>query len=158
MNTINLYGDPLLGNSANGQQAIEAQKQYLAQLEAMQKQAVNQMNSPSKHPLWDKIDEEISTLTDLQKNTLFNSQEYIDANNGVQTVLQNTLLAAMKPQVENSEAGKEALQRQYEVVKKLKKSVVEQTNQEMEELRQWKEFSRKNPNATYQDFLSTTNK
>lgn len=154
MNTINLYGDPLLGNTTYGQQAIEAQKQYLAQLEAMQKQAVNQSASKSPHPIWDKIDEEISTLTDFQKNTLFNSAEYIEANNGVQTILQNTLLAAMKPQVEKSEAGKEALEHQYEIVKKLKKNVVEQTNKEMDELRKWKEFSGKNPNATYQDFLN----
>lgn len=160
MTGINIYGEnPLLGrNPYSDPEILKAQQEYMAKLEALTNQK-NYVSQPqgSKNPIWDKIDEEIATLTDMQKQALFESQEYQEASADVNTVLQNIFLATMKPQVENNPEGKELLQRQYDIVKKLKKSVVETTNKEMEMFRKWQDFSAKNPNATYQEFL-TVNK
>lgn len=155
---INIYGDPLLGGNSymNTPEVLKVQQEYMAKLDALksQQQQVQQQQQGSQTPIWDKIDEEIATLTDMQKQTLFESQEFVESSNNVQMFLQELFLEMMRPRVENTEHGKELLQKQYDVVKKLKKTVIETTNKEMEQFRRWQEYASKNPTATYQDFLN----
>lgn len=152
---INIYNDPLLNGSTFLQtpEMQKAQQEYLMKLEAL-KQSQQQIQQGSQTPIWDKIDEEISTLTEMQKSSLFGTEEFKQVSSEVQAFIQDMFLAMMKPKVENSEAGKQLLQKQYDVVKKVKKSVVENSNKEMEQFRKWQEYATSHPNATYQEFLN----
>lgn len=155
---INIYGDPLLGGNTynTSPEVLRAQQEYAAKIEAyrQQQQVLQPQQNVSQNPIWDKIDEEISTLTDMQKQNLYESAEFKESSDNVQAFLQNLFLSIMKPQVEGNPEGKELLQKQYEVVKKLKKNVVESTNKDMELLRKFQEFSAAHPTATYQEFLN----
>lgn len=149
----NIYVDPLLGGNQYSQQNIAAQKEYLNRLEELQR-AQGTTQPTSANPIWDKIDEELGALTDMQKEALFKNEDYIEVNSKVNELFQTKILELIKPYVEQSKEGKEALEQQLSVVKKLKKNVVEETSREIEELRKWKEYSSKNPTATYSDFVA----
>lgn len=142
-NTINLFNDPILGNNPAidplSPQALQAKRDYLARIQALAQESNQVVAVANQNPIWDKIDEELSGLTDMQKSELMRNGEYQEAQENVNNLLQGVFLQMMKPRVENSQQGKDALEKQLSIVKKLKKDVIEQTNKELEEYRKWKE-------------------
>lgn len=156
VNQVFLGGDPLLtsSNSINAIPNIDEQIQYLQKqrqiIEAAQQQRVPQ---PSKKLIWDDIDAEISPMSNEQKTMLFQNEEYADVYNRLQIMVQSELLNLVKGRIENTEEGKELLNTQLKLVKKLKASIVDSTNREMELFKRFKEFSKQNPNITYDEFV-----
>ena len=49
--------------------------------------------------------------------------------------------------------GKDLLQRQLKLVKKLKNKIVEETDNEMAIFKKFREFSKDNPGLTYEEFI-----
>lgn len=156
VNQVFLGGDPLLtsSNSINAIPNIDEQIQYLQKqrqiIEAAQQQRVPQ---PPKKLIWDDIDAEISPMSNEQKTMLFQNEEYADVYNRLQIMVQSELLNLVKGRIENTEEGKELLNTQLKLVKKLKASIVDSTNREMELFKRFKEFSKQNPNITYDEFI-----
>lgn len=139
--------DPLLSqNDINNQ--IQLLKQYEAQLALMQKKGTLHTDL-----IWDDIDREVSSLTDSQKNKFLEDKEYVDITNALQNMVQIELLNLVKAKIENTEEGKDLLQRQLRLVKKLKTKIIEDTNNEMAVFKKFKEFSKDNPNLTYDEFV-----
>ena len=58
-----------------------------------------------------------------------------------------------KYKIESSEKGKELLNKQYNIVKKLKSRIIEDTNREMDLFRKFKEYSKTNHNTSYEEFI-----
>lgn len=52
--------------------------------------------------------------------------------------------------------GKELLQRQLKIVKKLKGKIIQETNREMEMFRKFREFSKTHPEVTYEEFIKAS--
>lgn len=139
--------DPLLSqNDINNQ--IQLLKQYEAQLALMQKKGTLHTDL-----IWDDIDREVSSLTDSQKNKFLDDKEYVDITNALQNMVQIELLNLVKAKIENTEEGKDLLQRQLRLVKKLKTKIIEDTNNEMAIFKKFQEFSKDNPNLTYDEFV-----
>lgn len=139
--------DPLLSqNDINNQ--IQLLKQYEAQLALMQKKGTLHTDL-----IWDDIDREVSSLTDSQKNKFLEDKEYVDITNALQNMVQIELLNLVKAKIENTEEGKDLLQRQLRLVKKLKTKIIEDTNNEMAVFKKFQEFSKDNPNLTYDEFV-----
>lgn len=118
-------------------------------------QKVQQGYNMTGKSIWDEIDAEIEPLSDIQKQSLFQDESYADLNTQIQAVLQSEFLKLMKPYVEKNPEGRKLLEKQYDLVKKLKKTVVENTNKEMELFKKWQSYSAKNPQSTYEEFLKT---
>ena len=129
-------------------QNIENYKQKLQQLKSVQNQ------NPTKF-IWDDIDSEIKPLTDEQKSKLFENYEYTDVYMRIQTMVQNELLNLVKGKIESSTEGHDLLTEQLKLVRKLKAEIVNETNREMELFKQFKEFSKNNPEATYDNFIKS---
>lgn len=152
INQVILGGDPLLSNMTDldaQMQAMEAYRKKLQQLKYMQNQTV------SSHVLWDEIDAEVKPLTEEQRMRMLNDSDYSDVYIKIQEIVQTEILNLVKGKIENSPEGKELLERQLKIVKKLKKKIVEDTNREMEAFKLFKEYSKNNPGATYEEFIKS---
>jgi hypothetical protein len=70
-------------------------------------------------------------------------------------MVQAEILNLVKYRIENTVEGKDLLNSQLRVLKKLKKKIIENTNKEMEAFIKFREFSKNNPGITYEEFLKS---
>ena len=70
-------------------------------------------------------------------------------------MVQSEILALVKGRIESSPEGKELLEKQLKIVRKLKGKIIQETNKEMEMFRRFREFSKQNPEVTYEEFIKT---
>jgi hypothetical protein len=153
---INIGGDPLL-NSPN---SLNIEEQ-LRQLE-MRKQTLESMKqlTPQTMPvatIWNEIDAEVKVLTSEQLQKLFENEDYVRIYTRIQDLVNNEILNLVKPRIENTSEGKQLLQEQFSLVKKMKPKIVEDTNRDMELFRRFREFSKTNPDITYEEFIKQMN-
>ena len=129
---------------------METYRQKLKQLKECQQQPqINQQ----KALIWDEIDAEIIPMSDEQKSRLLQNSDYIEIYNELQSIVQSELLNLVKYKIENTEKGKELLNKQLKIVKKLKTKIIEDTNKEMELFKKFKEYSKNHPDTSYEEFL-----
>lgn len=151
-------GDPLLsssvvGNSLDEQlQLIEKYKQNLEAAKQLRQQT-QPIQQPAQRLIWDEIDAEITPMTDEQKAMLLQDEDYVDTYTKIQTMVQSEILNLVKGRIESTPEGKELLQSQLKIVKKLKGKIIQETNREMEMFRKFREFSKTNPGVTYEEFI-----
>lgn len=92
-------------------------------------------------------------MTDEQKAMLLQDEDYVDTYTKIQTMVQNEILNLVKSRIEGTPEGKELLQSQLKIVKKLKGKIIQETNREMEMFRKFREFSKEHPEVTYEEFI-----
>ena len=158
-------GDPLLGNSMVGTsldeqlQLIEKYKQNLEAAKQLRQQA--QPTQPVQQPvlqrmIWDEVDAEISPMTDEQKTRMLQDEDYVDTYTKIQDMVQAEIFNLVKGRIEATPEGKELLQKQLKIVKKLKGKIIQETNREMEMFRKFREFSKTHPEVTYEEFIKAS--
>lgn len=149
-------GDPLLGTSIVGNnldEQLQLLERYKQNLEAA-KQIKQQMQPAVQQKLvWDEIDAEVNPMSDEQKNMLFQDEDYLDTYNKIQNLVQMEILNLVKGRIESTQEGKELLQSQLKIIKRLKGKIIQETNREMEMFRRFREFSKSNPEVTYEEFI-----
>ncbi|MEE1303792.1 MAG: hypothetical protein U0K68_01375 [Agathobacter sp.] len=148
VNQVILGGDPLnsMPDFETQMQLIELQKARLQQLK-QQAQA-----APQKF-LWDDIDAEIKPLSDEQKERLMMDNEYLSNYNAIQMLVQTELINLIKGKLEANPDGKELLQNQLRLTKRLKSKIIEDTQREMQAFKRFKEYSKSHPEVTYDEFI-----
>ena len=155
-------GDPLLGNSMVGNsldeqlQLIEKYKQNLEAAKQLRQQAQSVQQPVPQRMIWDEIDAEINPMTDEQKARMLQDEDYVDTYTKIQGMVQAEILNLVKGRIEATPEGKELLQRQLKVVKKLKGKIIQETNREMEMFRKFREFSKTHPEVTYEEFIKAS--
>ena len=142
-----INNDPLLGNYK--QDRTQLIEEYRRKVE---------MQQGSRTPLWDKIDAELSPLTEEQKKIVYSSPDYIAVQNEISQMVQAQMLNMIKPYIENSEQGKALLNKAYDIAVAAKKNAIAETNRDMEMFKQWQNYSISHPNSTYQDFIKAITK
>ena len=150
-------GDPLLGSSIVGNnldEQLQLLEKYRQNLEAA-KQLKQQTQIVHQKLIWDEVDSEIIPMTEDQKNMLFQDEDYVDTYNKIQHLVQTEILNLVKGRIESTQEGKELLQSQLKIVKKLKGKIIQETNREMEMFRKFKEYSRQHPEITYEEFIKS---
>lgn len=151
-------GDPLLGSPQLNYTSVEEQ---LRNLDAKRQslETLKQLNSQAapviSTPIWDEIDAEIKVLTYDQQNKLFENEDYISIYSELNSLVQQELINSVKYKIENSPRGNKLLQDQLKLLKTLKNKIIESSNREMELFKNFQEFSKANPNVTYEQFLNT---
>ena len=152
VNQVILGGDSMFNSNLDDLdvqiQKMEAYRQRLKQLKESQQQQPIQ-----KSLIWDQIDAEITPMSSEQKNRLLNNADYVDTYNELQSIVQVELLNLVKAKIENTEEGKELLSKQLKIVKKLKTKIIEDTDREMELFKKFKEYSKKHPDTSYDEFI-----
>lgn len=162
---FNLAPDPLLNSAANPVDYIsniDAQIKDLVTVRDRMSQMVqpnNQQtapNAPKAEPLlWDVINTEVGSLTNAQKEILFNDEEYARGDNQLQLLVQQELINLVKGKIQNSKEGKELLEGQLKLVKEKKNAIVEKANNEAELFKKFQIASRSNPQLTYAEFVKS---
>lgn len=142
--------DPLL-STADVQNQIAALEKYKEQILDLSKNPMQKQDWT-----WTKIDDEVSALTEHQRNQLFEDKEYAENAENIQAILQAEYLKAIMPLVENTKEGKQLLEKQYELVKVLKRRVIDSSNKEMELFNKFQEYSKDHPSTTWEDFKKTS--
>ena len=148
VNQVFLGSDPMMSNLEDLDlqiQRMEAYKQKLKQLKTTQ--------SPTQKLIWDEVDAEINPMTEEQKNMLFQDEDYVETYTKIQNMVQHEILNLVKGRIESTSEGKELLQSQLKIVKRLKGKIIQETNREMEMFRKFREFSKQHPEVTYEEFV-----
>ena len=124
--------DPLLGqptySADNEMEAYERQLQNTLQQIKMQKQNLNTRQNQSQSPVWDEIDKFVEELSDVEVEALNSSPEYQEAQNKVAAIINRENMKMLRPVVEGTPDGKEALDNLLSMAKKIKKSASEEAN------------------------------
>ena len=92
-------------------------------------------------------------MTEGQKSRLLQDPEYTEVYTELQNIVQSEILNLVKGKIESTERGKDLLSKQLRIVRKLKNKIISDTNKEMELFNRFREYSKQNPNVTYEDFI-----
>lgn len=149
---INIGGDPLLNtqgfNIEEQLRQLELRRQSLESMKQLNPQA---MTNPSV--IWNEIDTEVKVLSNEQLQKLFENEDYVRIYARIQELVNAEILNLVKGRIESTPEGKQLLQEQLTLVRKMKPKIVEDSNREVELFRRFREFSKANPDVTYEDFL-----
>lgn len=152
---INIGGDPLLNtqgfNIEEQLRQLEARKQALESMKQLNPQAM-----PTSF-IWNEIDAEVKVLTPEQLQKLFENADYVQTYARIQELVNTEILNLVKPRIESTPEGKQLLQEQLNLVRKMKPKIVEDTNRDMELFKRFREFSKTNPDVTYEEFIKQMN-
>ena len=149
-------GDPLLGTSVVGNnldEQLQLLERYKQNLEAAKQIKQQTAAAPIQKLIWDEIDSEITPMTEEQKNMLFQDEDYVETYTRIQGIVQAELLNLVKGRIESTQEGRELLQSQLKIVRRLKGKIIQETNREMEMFRKFREFSKQHPEVTYEEFI-----
>lgn len=153
INQITIGGDPLLSsqgfNIEEQLRQLEVRKQTLESMKQLNPQAMQQSY------IWDSIDAEVKVLSPEQLSKLFENQDYVAIYTRIQELVNIEILNLVKSRVENSTEGKQLLQEQLNIVKKMKPLIIEETNREVELFKRFREYSKNNPDITYEEFIKS---
>lgn len=156
-NNIFIGQDPLMNGKDYNIQLQELDKiadniaQRKAVLMQMREQIEQQpqVQQTSKTPIWDEIDTIVKSMSDKEFDIVTNDEEFKDSQNVVMAILQEKYLAMMKPIVESTKEGKDALENHLMLVKKLKKTASKEVDNEINEFKEYKEKYSDMPYAEY---------
>ena len=145
--------DPILGQQSGSVLGQEAQMNELMQKYAelqRQKGMFNMQPQQTKTPVWDEIDKIMDGLTDAQKSYMNIDKDFVESYQEVAGILQREELRIIRPLVEQTKDGKEALEKHLTLIKKLKKNAMQA---EEEKTALWNEYMTNYSDMTFRDFM-----
>nr|DAM84433.1 MAG TPA: hypothetical protein [Caudoviricetes sp.] len=150
---MNFASDPILGGQQSQQDTLSQMNEWAQKFAELQKQKGNFNMQPqqSKTPTWDEIDKIMDSLTDTQKNYLNQNQDFVESYQDVANILQREELRIIRPLVEQTKDGKEALDKHLSLIKKLKKNAMQA---EEEKTALWNEYMTNYSDMTFKDFMA----
>lgn len=122
--------DPLLASADRPYdipQLEEEQRKIAGKIEQL-KQRQPQPQQSAKCPIWDEIDSIVSGMSDQELYMMNNNDEFKESSANVQNILQREYLRIMRPIVENTKDGKDALDKHLTLIKRLRKTARDEVN------------------------------
>ena len=128
-----MYKDPLLFTQPYSPQPdpmaqLEEEKRKLEDKMAMLRQTGPQQQVRPQAPVWDEIDAIVSGLSDQELQFLNSNQEFQESSANVQAILQREYLRIMRPVVESTKDGKQALENHLTLIKRLRNYARDEVN------------------------------
>ncbi len=148
--------DPLLGGNSYSMQMQELgkmQQDLVNRMQALQQlgEQVQQPQIPrSQTPTWDEIDRVTGTMSEKEFEIMSQNEEFKESQKQIDAITQVVLMKALKPMIENSKEGKDALDRHLTLVNRLRKSAAKEADAEMIA---WREYKEHYSHLSYDDFL-----
>lgn len=153
---LNFFGQatqPQAVRSIDDLQELERRKQEIA----IQQQQILQRASSSQTPIWDKIDEEVASLSDDIKGAMMDDEEFAHINAKVTALVQYEQLKLVKARVESSAEGKALLQDLLKATQRVKGALETAQKNAYSEYEAFMVASAKNPKLTLQEFRESKN-
>lgn len=128
-----MYKDPLLFTQPYSPQPdpmaqLEEEKRKLEEKMSQLRQAGPQQQMRPQAPVWDEIDTIVSGLSDQELQFLNSNQEFQESSANVQAILQREYLRIMRPVVESTKDGKQALENHLTLIKRLRNYARDEVN------------------------------
>lgn len=115
--------DPLLGTRQYPLPQLEQElEQRQMQLSEMKRTA---QYAPT--PIWDEIDRLTTALSDKEFDYLQNNEEFQESSVAIQQILQREYMRIMRPIVEQTKDGKDALDKHLTLLKRIQKTAKDET-------------------------------
>lgn len=157
--SFNFKYDPILENPFRSE--IDYNKEIderVRQLQLMKDKYNSTVKQTTQsESLWNKIDNEIKSLNDDQRNILFNDKNYISIDTQLKILVQEALVNSVKNVIENSEIGNKLLTQQLNLIKTNKDKIIAESNRELETFKKFQIAAQANPNLTYKEFCENIN-
>ena len=128
-------------------QMLEQQKQNLIR---MQESSRTQQTSVSQTPIWDEIDTLTARMTEKEFAVMASNEEFQESAKAINEIVQATQLAQLRPVIEQTQQGKDALEKHLTLIKRLKKSAEAEVSKELEDFKEYTEKYSDMPYAEYQ--------
>lgn len=124
---MNFGSSPLLDYNQQAQpsQPIDGELQKLMEAINQKRACINMQVNQSKTPLWDEIDKIEDNLTGAQRQYLMQNQEYAESLQYVTKLIQDEELRIIRPRIEATQQGQEALKRHLSLMQHLKKEATQ---------------------------------
>lgn len=131
---MSYQNDPLLGTPRQ-----TYSNPYLTDLERQQ-EAINRKMEEMRHmqngvvpqqpqsPVWDEIDNITSSLSDSEFDYLSHNEEFQESSRNIHGLLEREYMRIMRPIVESTKDGKDALDKHLTLIKRLRKTVKDEAN------------------------------
>lgn len=153
VNQVILGGDSMMTSIEDLDTQIQRMEAYRRKLQEMK----GAQSQPQQSRLiWDEVDAELLPMSNEQKERLFDDEEYTNTYTRIQGLVQAEIINLVKGRIEGTPEGKELLQKQLEIVRKLKVKIIDETNKEMEVFKRFKEYSKAHPGITYEEFIKAS--
>lgn len=155
MNNYFLNGDPTLNPGSSFDAKISELQQMQQNLELQKRMYEQQVAQPgneqrSQSPVWDEVDSIWDSMTDKEKELIASNEEFMESSNHISMLLNEQYLAIMRPVVEQSKVGKDALDNHLTLLKRLRKSAQKEVDAEMDDFKEYKEKYSDMPYSEYQ--------
>ena len=109
----------------------------------------------SATPLWDEIDKIEDNLTGAQRQYLMQNQEYVNSLQYVSKLVQDEELRIIRPRIESTQQGQEALKKHLSLMQRLRKEVAQAEEQKTAMLN---DYMTNHSDKTWQEYLIWYNK
>ncbi len=124
----------------------------LAAMRQMGQQVQMQPQMPAAGaPVWDEINKVTSELSDAEYAFLEQNDEFVGSSQALQGLLQREYLRMMRPLVEATPDGKDALDKHLTLIRRLLKTVKDETNKRNELMN---EYLTKYSHLSWNDFIA----
>lgn len=148
VNQVILGGDSMMTSIEDLDTQIHKMEAYRRRLQEMK----GAQQQPVKL-VWDEVDAELLPMSNDQKERLFDDEDYVQTYTRIQSMVQAEIINLVKGRIEGTPEGKELLQNQLKIVRRLKSKIIDDTNKEMEIFKRFKEYSKAHPGVTYEEFI-----
>ena len=151
--------DPLLGGinpNANYEQQLNEIARMQQQLETqlllidLDSRQMQEQPAQMRTSLLDEIERITSELTDSEFESINKSQEFQDSQNAVMAVLNKEYMRLMRPIVEQSKEGREALENHLALLRSKRKQAAKDAERNMA---LFNEYTEKYSDMTFSEFL-----
>lgn len=161
MNNFFLNGDPTLNSTTSfdakiaelqqAQRHLEMQKQaYEQQIGKVPMQQELQQQQKSQCPVWDEVDSIWDEMSEKEREIVASNEEFQESSNQITAILNERYMAMMRPIVEQSKHGKDALDNHLTLIKRLRKAAQREADAELDDFKEYKEKYSDMPYAEYQ--------
>lgn len=149
--------DPLLGGNYNNTPADYDAR--IAELQAMQQRIESQRKqvsaSASQSPTWDEIERITAELSDSEFALINQNEDFQKSQADIMAILQREQMRIMRPIVESTQDGNQALDKHLALVKRLRK---EASNELTKNLELFNDYTQNHSDITFAEYLRTKNK
>lgn len=153
---MNHQNDPLLGTPRQTYQTP-----ILADLERQQEEINRRMNDirqmqnavpqQPQAPTWDEIDNITAALSDSEFDYLSRNEEFQESSRNIHGLLEREYMRIMRPIVESTKDGKDALDKHLTLLKRLRKTVKDEANRKDALMN---EYITQYPNISWAEFIA----
>ncbi len=131
------------------QAELEQKKAAIMQARQQMEQQQAQQPQQSRTPIWDEIDSICSGMSEKEFAIVSENDEFRESQDHIAAIIQQAQLEMLRPVIENSQQGRDALERHLTLVKRLKKTASKEVD---DELNDFKEYREKYAHMTYEDY------